>query len=247
MERDVLALCRDMAAELAAAGAAAVVLTGSHARGTATAESDVDLVAIGAGPDYDLVVRSGRLVSLSWRTVAGQRQQFGQPQSAGKDVAAWRSAVIIEDSTGVAAELQDLAGNWSWADIAGPAREWVAAELTGYAEEVHKLVAALRHGRPRVAAVQGNLLATYLAPVLAVHFQLLVDSENDIWDLVAAQAGGSWRAAQDRALGLDGGPPDARSQAALDLYAAAVDAVGDAFTGRQRAVVAGAISLAGQA
>jgi Nucleotidyltransferase domain len=247
MERDVLALCRDIAAELAAAGAAAVVLTGSHARGTATAESDVDLVAIGAGPGYELVVRSGCLVSLSWRTTAGQRQQFGQPPSAGKDVAAWRSAVIIEDSAGVAAELQELARNWSWADIAGPARDWVAAELTGFAEEVHKLAAALRHGRPRVAAVQRNLLATYLAPVLAVHFQLLVDSENDIWDLVAAQAGGSWRAAQDRALGLDGGPPDASCRAALDLYAAAVDAVGDAFTSRQRAVVAEAISLACQA
>jgi hypothetical protein len=247
MERDVLALCRDIAGELAAAGAAAVVLTGSHARGTATAESDVDLVAIGTGSGYELTVRSSRLVSLSWRTAAAQRQQFGQPQAAGKEIAAWRAAVIIEDSAGVAGELQDLARNWSWADVAGPAREWVAAELTGYAEEVHKLVAALRLGRLRVAAVQCSLLATYLAPVLAVHFQLLVDSENDLWDLVAAQAGEPWRAAQDRALGLDGGPLDARCRAALDLYAATAAMAGAGFTSRQQAVVTGAISLAGQA
>jgi hypothetical protein len=221
MERDVLALCRDIAGELAAAGAAAVVLTGSHARGTATAESDVDLVAIGTGSGYELTVRSSRLVSLSWRTAAAQRQQFGQPQAAGKEIAAWRAAVII--------------------------REWVAAELTGYAEEVHKLVAALRLGRLRVAAVQCSLLATYLAPVLAVHFQLLVDSENDLWDLVAAQAGEPWRAAQDRALGLDGGPLDARCRAALDLYAATAAMAGAGFTSRQQAVVTGAISLAGQA
>jgi Nucleotidyltransferase domain len=247
MDRDVLALCRTISAELAAAGAAAVVLTGSQARGTATPESDVDLVAIGEGPDYDLDLRSGRLVSLSWRTAAAQRERFGLPRAAGQEVPAWRSAVIVADRAGIAAELQELARNWSWADIAIPAREWVAAELTGWAEEVHKLVAALRHGRPRVAAVQRNLLATHLAPVLAVHFRILADSENDLWDLVAAQAGESWRTAQDRALGAASEPLAISCRAALELYAIAADIAGDVLTGRQRPVVAAAIALASPA
>lgn len=246
MDSDVLALCDGICGELVAAGAEAVVLTGSQARGTATPESDIDLVVIGDGPAYDLDVRAGRLVSLSWRAAGRQRQQFRLPQAAGKEVPAWRSAVIVADRTGVAGELQDLARAFAWADIAAPAREWVAAELAGYAEEVHKLVAALRHERPRVAAVQRNLLATHLAPVLAVHFRILSDSENDIWDQVAARAGEPWRSAQDRALAVDGQPLAVSCRAALDLYVAAVAAAGDMFTERQRRVVAEAVSLAGQ-
>jgi nucleotidyltransferase-like protein len=246
MDRDVLALCRSISGELLAAGAEAVVLIGSQARGTAAPESDVDLVVIGDGPGYDLTMRSGRLISVSWRAAARQREQFSLPQEAALGVTAWRSALIIADPTGVAGDLQDAARTWSWADLAAPAREWVAAELAGYGEEVRKLVAALRHGRSRVAAVQRNVLATHLAPVLAVHFRLLAGSENDIWDLVAAQAGEPWRSAQDRALGLDGQPLADSCRAALELYAAAVTAAGDVFTERQRPVVAAAVSLARQ-
>jgi len=244
MDSDVATLCRSIAAELAAAGAQAVVLTGSHARGTATAESDVDLVAIGEGPGYELRAASGRLVSVTWRTAAAQQDQFGRPRGAVLAVPAWRSAVIISDGAGVAADLQEQARNWSWAELVSPPAEWVAAELTGWAEEVHKLAAALRRGRPRVAAVQRNLLATQLAPVLAVHFRLLADSENDLWDLVAARSGESWVSVQDRALGLAGESLAGSCQAALDLYAAAVSLARDAFTEQQRQVVAGAVSLA---
>jgi predicted nucleotidyltransferase len=50
MLQDIGPLCRRAAAELTAQRAQAVVLTGSHARGVATPESDVDLVVIGSGP-----------------------------------------------------------------------------------------------------------------------------------------------------------------------------------------------------
>jgi hypothetical protein len=244
MRQDIGPLCRRAAAELTGQRAQAVVLTGSQARGVATPESDVDLVAIGSGPSYDLSLREGRLVSVSWRTEAEQRQRFGSPPAAVTEIQGWRSAGIIADDAGIAAALQDAAANWSWEQIDDAAREWVAAELTGYAEEVHKLAAALRHGRPRGAAVQRNVLATHLALVLAVHFRILTDSENDIWDMIADRAGPGWRSAQDRALGLGGQSLAASGRAALELYCAAAAVAGEVCTGAQRLVVTEATELA---
>jgi hypothetical protein len=191
MQQDVLPLCRRIADDLAGDGARAVVLVGSHARGQATPESDVDLLAIGSGPGYQLSRREDRLISLSWRTADQQREQFRSPRSALTEIPGWRSAVIIRDSGGIAARLQREAADWSWDQVAGPARQWVAAELTGYAEEVHKLVAALRHGRPRMAAAQRNVLVLHLPIVLAAHFEILHDTENEVWDAIARRAGSS--------------------------------------------------------
>ena len=237
----MLPLCRRIAADL---GALAVVLVGSHARGTATAESDVDLVALGSGPDYQLSRREGRLVSLSWRTPDEQRSRFRSPRPALTEVPGWRSAVIITDPGGIAAGLRRSALDWSWEQVAGPARAWAAAELTGYAEEVHKLVSALRTGRPRLAAAQRSLLALHLPFVLAVHFETLHASENEVWDAIARRAGEPWRTAQDRALGLGGEPPGDSGRGALEMYALAAGLAGEGLDERQRGVVAAAVAAA---
>jgi hypothetical protein len=234
-------LCRRIAADL---GALAVVLVGSHARGTATAESDVDLVALGAGPRYELSRREGRLVSLSWRTADEQRAHFLSPRSVLTEVPGWRSAVIITDPDGIAAGLRRSALEWSWEQVAGPARAWVAAELTGYAEEVHKLVSALRSGRPRLAAAQRSLLAVHLPFVLAVHFETLHASENEVWDAIARRAGEPWRTAQDRALGLAGESLADSCRGALEMYALAAGIAGERLDEREREVVAQAVAAA---
>jgi hypothetical protein len=249
VQQDVLSLCRRIADELAEDGARAVVLVGSHARSAATPESDVDLVAIGSGPGYQLSVREGRLISLSWRTAEEQREQFRSPRSAVTEIPGWRSAVIIKDSAGIAAALQREAVAWTWDQVAAAAREWVAAELTGYAEEVHKLVAALRHGRPRRAAVQRDVLVLHLPLVLAVHFGILYESENEVWDAVAGRAGEHWRSRQDRALSLNrpppaDNPPADSCRAALELYEQAASIADQLFSDQQRSVVAHTVSLA---
>jgi hypothetical protein len=241
VDPDVLPLCRRIAAGL---DALAVVLVGSHARHTATAESDVDLVALGAGPGYQLSRREGRLVSLSWRTADEQRAHFRSPESALTEVPGWRSAVIITDPGGIAAGLRRSALDWSWEQVAGPARAWVAAELTGYAEEVHKLVSALRSGRPRLAAAQRGLLAVHLPFVLAVHFETLHASENEVWDAIARRGGEPWRAAQDRALGLEGESLADSCRGALEMYALAAGVAGERLGERERSVVAAAVAAA---
>lgn len=244
VHQDVVSLCRRIATDLTSQGARAVVLVGSHARGDATPESDVDLLVVGQGPGYQLSLRETRLIAVSWHTQDQQRQRFMDPATAVTDIPGWRSGLILKDCDGIGDGLRREAMNWSWDRIADNARRWVAAELTGYAEEVHKLVAALRYARPRMAAVQRSLLALHLPIVLAVHFRTLCASENEIWDTIADQMGEQWRARQDRALGLDGrGGPDS-SLAALELYCQAVSTTDHLFDDRERDVITETVAIA---
>jgi hypothetical protein len=94
----------------------------------------------------------------------------------------------------------------------------VAEKATGYAEEVHKLAAALRNGNRPLAAGQRSLLAVHLAPVVAVHRRILYGSENHLWDLVSGAMGEGWHELQSAALGLGGEGFERTCAAALGLY-----------------------------
>jgi hypothetical protein len=234
-----------IADELLGAGAEAVVLSGSWARGAATAESDVDLYALGTGPAYRLERRAGLLWSLSWRSVAEERAAFDDPRAAGIVVPAWRAARLLRDPHGVAAALQTEARAWTWARLPVESRgRWAAEELTGYAEEVHKLVNNAARGRWQVAAVQRAVLALRLAPLLAPLLEIMCDSEDALWEAVGAELGAEWCAAQAAALGSGGEALDTSCAAALTLFSLAAEVVDPWLDVRQRAVVAHALALA---
>jgi hypothetical protein len=55
-------------------------------------------------------------------------------------VPAWRGARILADPLGEAAHLQSEAHAWDWTLIGDEADHWVADQVTGFAEEVHRLV-----------------------------------------------------------------------------------------------------------
>jgi hypothetical protein len=218
-----LSLAEEMGRRLMDEGAQAVVLAGSVVRGEAGAESDIDLYAFGPRSSYSLERHGDRLISVTWREPEAERAAFRSPGKAGAAIPAWRSARIVLDPHGVAAELQREAREWTW-DAIGPERldAYVAEEITGLAEEVHKLVASLRSGRRWTAAVQRSVLALHLAPILAVHLRLLYETENRLWDLVADAMGDVWRAAQEAAFAETLEPS---CLAALRLYRLAVEAV----------------------
>jgi len=231
-------------AELVAAGAQAVVLFGSFARGQASAHSDIDLLALGSGAKrYEW--RDGRLVDVAWAPVEAVRGQFTDPRAVGAAVPGWREAQIQHDPAGVAAGLQQAARAWTWERLApGAADACVADELAGLAEEVLKLVAALEQRRPLTAAVQRNVLALNLAGIMALHRRLLYGSENRLWDMVAEALGPAWAEAQARALGLDAPDFTATCRAALTLYRLAADDAQHILDDRQRAIIAEACALA---
>jgi hypothetical protein len=240
-----LEIARIVSDEMVEAGAIAVVLAGSYARGEASARSDLDLYAIGTGPGYQLHLHHGTLVSTSWRTLDEEQDAFRNPALAGAAVPGWRTAMILHDPHGVAAILKERAGCWTWDEIGdGCIDAWVAEELTGLAEEVYKLVSMLEAGNLQAAAVQRSVIALRVPMILATHLRILYDTENVLWTLVAERLGPEWARTQATALGVMNRPIQETCHAALMLFAEACHQVGSVFDERQRKVVNAAISVA---
>jgi Nucleotidyltransferase domain len=159
---------------LAADGAEAVVLVGSRARGDAGPESDVDVLALGPRTfSFRLERRGGLLVSVTSRPAEAYRRELADPGSVCAVVPGWREAVVLHDPAGTAAALIEAAGAWTWGPLQKRCDAWVAEEVCALAEEVHKLVSALRAGRRATAAAQRSVLAVRLAAVMAVHRRIL--------------------------------------------------------------------------
>jgi hypothetical protein len=234
----IAALASTVARELAGQGAQAVVLTGSQLRNDVHPHSDVDIYAIGDGPAYCLEVREGHLVSISWRTVAAIEEEFRSPRLAPATVSGWRGAKILHDPNQIAAGIIARATEWTW-DHIGQSRldEWVTEELTGYTEEVVKMVNLLEQERPEAAAIQRSVLALRIPVIMAVHLRLLYTSENDLWTLVAARMGKEWQRTQEMAQGLAGELFHAQCEAAARLFLLAREQVWPLCDDRQKRVL----------
>ncbi len=243
----ILRVTKRIARNLKSEGAEAVVLMGSHVRGDFYSDSDIDIWAIGKGPFYRLDRIDDNLVSISWRTVTECRKEFRNPASVGGAVPGWRSAIILHDPKGVATSLKKEAVDWDW-DVLGMRREkWVAEELTGWTEEVHRLIGNLELRRPSAAAIQRSVLAIRLAPILAVHHRIMYDTENRLWDLVGEKLGEEWSSAQSAALGLGGESLEKSCRAALRLFILTAKEIDSLLDDRQRRVVEHACEIASMA
>ena len=233
-----------VAAALASQGARAVVLVGSHVTGDATPDSDIDLAVIGDGPPYRLEIQDARLVAVSWADADEQRRRLYDPDLLGTHVPGWQHAIVLSDRDGIAERIRQEALDWRWEKVEADCDRWVAAWVTGLAEEVLKVVASLRAGNDLNAAMQRSVIALRLAKALAIHRRILCGSENRLWGVVADELGPSWRAAQASALGLDDADLEASCRSALVLFDLAVEEVRVLLDDRQRAVVDHARSLA---
>ena len=72
---------------------------------------------------------------------------------------------------------------------------------------------------------------------------MLYETENDMWDIVAAAMGAEWTSAQRAALSTNGETLDTSCRAALRLYALAAAEARPLLDRRQRAVVDDAVAL----
>jgi hypothetical protein len=242
---EVLDLAHKMACEMAAQGAEAVLLMGSQVRGDPYSESDIDLRPIGEDREAKLERRGQFLVSVYWQSADSVRKLFRDPCEAGGIVPALRGAYALYDPDGVAAQLRREAEAWSWDAIDEQCDAWVAEQITGYAEEVHRLVGNLRLGRVWAAAVVRCVLSFRMGMILAVHHRILYETENRLWDLVGEVMGDRWRPVQGTALGTGQESFQETCDAALELYALVGSEVKHLFDARQRDVVAHACRIAG--
>lgn len=234
---DIAHTLRTLTTECIAAGAQAVVLFGSLARGDATPQSDIDVMLFGTGTNrYEWY--AGRLLVANWTTPTAARAPFTDPGAAPTVIPGWREAQILHDPDGTAAALQSEAHTWTWDQLDPQAvRAHIAASMAELAEEVLKLAAALRDGRRTMAAVQRNLLVLNMAGIPAVQRRVLYSSENVLWDLLAAEMGDPWAATQARAFGLHGETFDDTCRAALELYALTASETETTFDDQQRRII----------
>lgn len=240
----VRALAARFAAVLAQEGAEAVALVGSHAEGTATEDSDIDLAVIGEGPRYRLELHEGVLVSVGWASAEEQRARLDDPEWLSTHVPGWRSAILLFDPKRVAAEIKQLALEWEWTRVEPGCDGWATSWLVGLAEEVQKIAAALRSGNETSAAVQRCVLVLRLARALATRRRILYGTENRLFDLLAKTMGHEWQRLQTSALCIDGSGVAASCRSAIGLYELAVDEVSELLDSRQRDVVRHALVLA---
>ena len=241
MEPEIRRLAESVSGRLVDQGAQATLLMGSHARGQARPDSDVDLFAVGDGPSAWMEVLDGRLVAVYWWTAEETRRRRLSPEEALLAVRAWRDGVLIDDPTGVGEELQREAREWTWEKIEREADAWVAEQLVAQAEYLPKLTGALEAGRRLDAAALRGQLTVQLAELFAVRRRLMEESENGFWETVAEAGGPDWHAALERALGVEGDEADAAA-GAVELFRMLSEDVHALLDDRQRDVIADALA-----
>ncbi len=235
---EIESIINSVSEQLVAAGAQAIVFTGSFLRGTAGPRSDVDLYVIGEGPEYRLERHNDRLVSISWRTKQAVEEEFCEPRDAGCAVPGWRDATAIHDPEGIAAELIQAASAWTWDEIGeDKLNAWVAEELTGYTKDILKMVAMLEKGDLHAAAANRAWLSVELPFIMSIYLRQLYGSENVVWEMVASAMGPDWERIQYEAFGLHGESAIETCQAVFSLYLATYRCISHHCDPRQHEVI----------
>lgn len=208
----------------------AAMLVGS-ATGNHDTFSDIDLVFFAAQTtpnSYQLSFWQERLVSTTVTTITETMETFSDPLKAIQNIEGLRRAIILRDTTsGALAKIQTAALHFEWTEtLTARAEEQASYNLAGNAEEVHKILGALKHDDINTnLKVQGRLLAglmglTLAMPiVIALKYRILSQSENhfisQIYDTIGARS--NWFNIYKRCLE---GQLTARAMAALELYEA---------------------------
>lgn len=172
-------------------GVAAVVLMGSHARGEAGPQSDVDVVRLLDGSAADVPgagshLIDGHLVVVSDVTPAEAEAWFTRPEVAVKVIAGLRLARPLLDRDGAFAAIQQRAHAFTW-DAAMQARadDWASEQMAGWAEEAHKGLEGLRRGDVGRLLNARHGMSWGLTRVMQVRRGILESGDNAFYDETA--------------------------------------------------------------
>jgi predicted nucleotidyltransferase len=183
-----------LAAELDGNTVTALILKGSYTRGDATSYSDIDLTRIVKQPPEEsqqkqFFYREGRLVSLSTRTLAQERERLAVPEQAIFVVQGIREARILFDKDGTFSALQQEARAFTWESLQAAANDYVSRVLMLHTEYVHKILRALLlHDEIALLEISLELLFV-LTEAVAIQRGVLVVSGNTYFRQVQDSVG----------------------------------------------------------
>lgn len=162
----------------------AFALFGSHARGDADADSDVDLIRFIDSEEANPPGSGSHLIDNQLIVVSNYGPEtveawFTEPTAAVQAIAGLRQAQPLSDPESYFATLQERAKTFEWTDeLQAKASRWASEQMVGWIEEVHKGLGGLRRndtGRLLNAAFG---LSWGLAGVVKVQRGVLVYSDN---------------------------------------------------------------------
>ncbi|HEX6122391.1 MAG TPA: nucleotidyltransferase domain-containing protein, partial [Ktedonobacterales bacterium] len=233
-------------------GVEALGLTGSYARGRASAYSDVDLLRfVAQEPEserahYRLWRVDGRLVSVSTTTLANKRAELTRPQMAIWAVGGLRQMRILADRAGGLAALVAEARAFTWTPaLRAAAAEHASETLADLAEEAQKALGARQRGDESAMLYAALGLQQLVIRAALVARGVLLDSENEWFDaaLRLEPQDSRWRRLLRVVAGYDAppigiAPARERTEAALWLYVEATRLLADTLTAEDAALVA---------
>jgi len=246
--RSVVRLAGRLADAVDPDGGAAVLLSGSWARGEAHVRSDIDLWVVTETPPlarHRMFQREGRMVSVKFSTPEEEHREMADPSHLDGAVPGWRAARILRDPRGVARRLKQEAERFRWSPLRPVIRKWAGDQLAESAEEVVKLVRALETGERESASVFRNVIANRMAFLRLLPLERWWRTENGLWESAGRRAGAAFRQTQRSALGTDGSTWQQSCDAALRLYSLTARANRRYLSAENRQVVEAACRLAG--
>lgn len=216
-------------------GSLGLLLTGSYARGDASEFSDVDIIRI--VPDISgkekplstLLLCDERIVSLTNTTLAEIECDMFAPQTAIFVIPALRQGKIIFDPQRILLNIQRKASEFEWSALKPAAGHYISREITEFAEEVFKIINAIRRTDESAAMIGLLGLCIGMPRILSVHFGAFVPTENSHYQMIQELAGNksnwthAFRLAQGMTVADLNDPVFSRAIAALSLYAETIE------------------------
>jgi len=213
----------------------AIALYGSHARGDAGPDSDIDLIRIldeeADPPGSGTHLIEDNLVVVSNYTPATVATWFIEPTAAVTAIAPLRQARALLDPRGYFAQLQRRANQFVWhAELQEKADCWASAQMVGWIEEVHKGLEGIRRNDEGRLLNANFGLSWGLVGVVKVQRGVLIYSDNRLIEQVMAAVGENSRWSQQCRLSFGlanakGSTPSLQTRvlAGLQLYIATAD------------------------
>ena len=188
-----------------------VTMAGSYARGDDGPYSDVDIhhyvrqMPGDAAETYSLRYADGYLVSISLMTVEEQLASLRDPKKAVWAIPGLGQERILLDKDGSITALKKKAAETTWVPLQTGADAYASRNLSGCAEEVHKILAGLAEGNESKTVYATWGLTRGLADCLLVQRGTLIPTENAYIDLAQETAGrkSEWTRQFRLAVGLD--------------------------------------------
>lgn len=232
----------------------AVILAGSHARGTATRYSDVDFACFVRTPAQltpkRYFVREGQLISVVTWSLDFLEEAITRPEHAIWRVPVLRDARLLLDKEGVFAVFQQRLAAFRWDPLQEQANAWASEVLKSFGELAQKALGALLLRDDAALAYATQDLLWSLTEVVAVQRGVFIEGSNRYYALVQEATGSesAWAHFHRLALCLeplpaDRSPAQARGIAALRLYQETAWLLRDLLLPEDRQVIAQVLQL----